>query len=559
MAPRTDTYRVSEKGRSERTSFDIGVESIGQWPRRLLYVPDMRSYERQDGNIYGETKEPPYNILTYTWGRWQVDAEVAKPLVVEGVSWKIPSIDPEVFTAELFHQVLAKASSNEGWIWVDIACIDQEDPIIKAEEIGRQAAIFLTARSVFVWLHQSPIEYLQRLAKVASECRDAEPEEIDNTWLEQAHWSLDILDRDPWFTSLWTLQESFLRPFATIIAKGGEMLTRMEDEEPIAFANLLVTWGQIQNIIDSIDRSSQVRSSVDIELLQSIEKQIARLALNAPDNPVVLYTAAAMRRTTFAEDRIYGIMQVFNLCLGKSRSPGSNFSLRDLELQFSGELNEKSPVWAQLFFHTSQPENGMHWCISQSCQVPEVAQFENLYPHSQCRISLNASRIAEFEGLVCRFPDLIRKCWQMGGEVRQTRFYRPIEMEEEDPWPAEVIVLDSSAYVDEHIPVELRDVYQVYSTSNQRRLEQLLLDILGPDLHVCYLGKLEEIWDDEEDDVDDRSDACAGLLVRSLRRGQDVVWQRLGIILWDYRVEEVSMKKSSEGEIPWKEMKKILD
>ncbi|KAI0454252.1 hypothetical protein F5B21DRAFT_476441 [Xylaria acuta] len=556
MALRTDTYRVSEKGISERASFDIGKESTGQWPRRLLHVPEMRSYERQNGNMYRQTKEPPYNILTYTWGRWQVDAERAKPLVVKGISWKVPSIDPEIFTAEQFHQVLAKASSNEGWIWVDIACIDQEDPAIKAEEIGRQAAIFLTAHSVFVWLHQSSTEYLQHLARVLSECADLEPEAVDSTWLERARWSLDILDRDPWFTSLWTLQESFLRPFAAIIAKGGEMLTRMGDDEPFGFSNLLVAWGQIQNIIDSMDRSSQVISSADTKLIQVIERKIMRLALYAPDNPVILYTAAAMRRTTFEEDRIYGIMQVFNLSLGKSRSPRSDFTLRDLELQFSCELNEKSPIWAQLFVHTSQPESGMHWCISQSCEVPQVVQFESLDPHSQCRISVNTSSRGEFEGLVCLFPDLMTKCWQMDGQVRQTRFYRYVGMDEVDSWPAYIIVLDSSAYVEEHIPAELRDVYQDETASNQSLLGQLLLDTLGSDLHVCYLGKLEEIWDD--DDGDERSDAGVGLLVRLLRRGEHVVWQRLGIMLWDCQVE-MPMEKSTEPVIPWKEMKKMLD
>lgn len=36
------------------------------WPQRLLFVPEMKSYERAEGNRYGSTCEPCYNILSYT-------------------------------------------------------------------------------------------------------------------------------------------------------------------------------------------------------------------------------------------------------------------------------------------------------------------------------------------------------------------------------------------------------------------------------------------------------------------------------------------------------------
>jgi hypothetical protein len=37
---------------------------LGKWPRRLLYVPTMASYEWQPGNTYKNTPEPEYNAIS---------------------------------------------------------------------------------------------------------------------------------------------------------------------------------------------------------------------------------------------------------------------------------------------------------------------------------------------------------------------------------------------------------------------------------------------------------------------------------------------------------------
>lgn len=45
-------------------------DALGDWPRRLLHVPTMTSFEWAPGNYYGSTQEPSYNATSYTWGRW---------------------------------------------------------------------------------------------------------------------------------------------------------------------------------------------------------------------------------------------------------------------------------------------------------------------------------------------------------------------------------------------------------------------------------------------------------------------------------------------------------
>lgn len=107
------------------------------WPRRLLHIQTLTSYEWQTGNTYNGHRNPKYNALSYTWGRWELDDDEMKDIKgipVGGISWTIPRIDPSHFTAERFAAVIvdtassypseSDASSVE-FLWLDVACIDQ--------------------------------------------------------------------------------------------------------------------------------------------------------------------------------------------------------------------------------------------------------------------------------------------------------------------------------------------------------------------------------------------------------------------------------------------------
>lgn len=54
----------------------------------------MSSVERKAGDIYEGVKRPKYNILSYTWGRWEDrNPEPDRRLPISGISWKIPVVD----------------------------------------------------------------------------------------------------------------------------------------------------------------------------------------------------------------------------------------------------------------------------------------------------------------------------------------------------------------------------------------------------------------------------------------------------------------------------------
>ncbi|KAK8064483.1 hypothetical protein PG994_007121 [Apiospora phragmitis] len=131
-------------------------DPMGSWPSRLLYIPEWLSYRWAKGNSYGGFKEPKHAVLSYTWGRWELRCDHQPPcpsLPVKGITWKIPSICPKLFSVDTFKNALMRVAKEAylDFVWVDIACIDQNlGSEEKAREIGRQAKIFRGAHQAFV-------------------------------------------------------------------------------------------------------------------------------------------------------------------------------------------------------------------------------------------------------------------------------------------------------------------------------------------------------------------------------------------------------------------------
>ncbi len=105
------------------------------------------------------------------------------------------------FESADFEKVLRAIGTDAPFAWVDVACIPQqgagEDLQREAdEEIGHQAGIFAKAHRAYIWLYGLSTQQLS----------DA----VDGLHNGDWHYA-KVLFEDPWFTSLWTLQEAFLR------------------------------------------------------------------------------------------------------------------------------------------------------------------------------------------------------------------------------------------------------------------------------------------------------------------------------------------------------------
>ncbi|KAK1675984.1 hypothetical protein BDP55DRAFT_631681 [Colletotrichum godetiae] len=222
------------------------------WPRRLLHIPTLTSVERHEHNAYGTTETPRYSILTYTWSRWKIkDDDHAVPgLPMKGALWKIPSTRESHFTLDSFRTVIDFiAFEDVGWAWVDVACIDQEDEIMNAEEVGHQIAIFDKAVKVHVWLCEVTHESLTKafrdmknsglagltfntfsevkspVTPLFTTWEDVHHDEIRmavvRKTIDRVNSGLQHVLKDPWFSSLWTLQEAVLRKDALILSAEG--------------------------------------------------------------------------------------------------------------------------------------------------------------------------------------------------------------------------------------------------------------------------------------------------------------------------------------------------
>lgn len=301
-----------------------------RWPRRLLIVENMISYRWQPGNTYGGIANPVRAIISYTWGRWRLEKgqqPSIEPLPIRKVPWEIPRVDPRHFTVAQFRQVLQMVSlgvSDSGeqsapalpFVWLDIACVPQwPDSAVAASEIGRQARIFRGARTAYIWLTTPSPEDVVDLIRVY------DLEFIKSHGISRILEVCSSLLDDPWFSSMWTLQESFIQQSAYIVTNSG-FLQRVGDDRLITY--------QLEGLHAKATRLAGLHKTfegrydfheAEADLMHFKERW--RQKGIGLESPMAVLAAAANRECSFDLDRVYGIMQIFgdDFVVGKAASP----------------------------------------------------------------------------------------------------------------------------------------------------------------------------------------------------------------------------------------------
>lgn len=179
-----------------------------------------------------------YCALSYTWGRWRIrEAEVLE----SGTPWRLPTLDTRLCSLDRTQlKALLKSFRPSRYFWVDILCINQDDPTEKRIEIAKQGSIFGNAKAVIVYLWDIPdasmishcLEDIGSLILDSEFSRDIPAEFLPSLYgrsrcgLAASPGRLhrlprrgreDIMSRvraSHWFSSLWTLQEMILSPCA---------------------------------------------------------------------------------------------------------------------------------------------------------------------------------------------------------------------------------------------------------------------------------------------------------------------------------------------------------
>jgi hypothetical protein len=160
--------------------------------------------------------------------------------------------------------------------------------------------------------------------------------------------------KDPWFTSLWTLQEAYLRKSAIFLSKSGDAVFTSSG-----------TFASLQWLLDACEYPWAHASTYTKQVLRAVG--LDRISAR---NPVVLLGAARYRETKRPLDRVKGIMQVFGLNIGNHAYGEREPSLSDLEVELSQEINKKSPALAQAFIHVDRPATDQAWRLEVGTITP---------------------------------------------------------------------------------------------------------------------------------------------------------------------------------------------
>lgn len=211
---------------------------------------------------------PDYMAISHTWGRWVK----GRPISIPGVPWKVPQ--NRRFNVRDVGAILRRLVHNTRcgvkYVWLDLVCIPQDGSIIAKNEIARQAKIFRSAKYAMAWFNDiGKFEGLSRILNFASlhllqlageEERSALAEVIDmsKSAAGGAHSNLYHVDPErpmhgdanPWFTSLWTLQELCLRPDMWLCGSEGKMLM-CDNDVPVPLCGMIALLGRFTGETDT--------------------------------------------------------------------------------------------------------------------------------------------------------------------------------------------------------------------------------------------------------------------------------------------------------------------
>lgn len=183
-------------------------------PPKWLWDSRENCTVRADSNRLREG----YIAVSYTWGRWKI-AEKREI----GTPWPLPIVDPVKCKFDLtdFKLVLSHVKICR-YFWIDVLCIDQTNSEEMREEIAKQGFIFDAARAVItcLWSLNTGLELAYALRDFGDRflwsLRVSGPETRESSFLvgestnDHDETFAEGLRSDPWFSSLWTLQEMIL-------------------------------------------------------------------------------------------------------------------------------------------------------------------------------------------------------------------------------------------------------------------------------------------------------------------------------------------------------------
>ncbi|KAH8757104.1 hypothetical protein BGZ57DRAFT_646070 [Hyaloscypha finlandica] len=210
---------------------------------------------------------PQYAVISHTWGRWRTPGE---DVIMEGVPWTVPANSR--FDVATLPDMIEQALFAEDYAWIDLFCIpqdrnDAEQQRICCRELTRQMQIFKNANTAVAWIFDvedwrptaAALAYLAIVFHNNSTGKDTTDlmplyEMVLAAAAEHATDRCGLMDGDVyadsgieghasangWFSSLWTLQESLIRP---------DMLLLNRNWQPLVVWQISITLDTIASLV----------------------------------------------------------------------------------------------------------------------------------------------------------------------------------------------------------------------------------------------------------------------------------------------------------------------
>lgn len=485
------------------------------------------------------------------------------------------------------------------WAWIDIACIDQEDTAAQAEEVGKQASIFKNAFRGFVWLSHLKTEDLQSAVDIIETQGVPLRTHIENMrhdpllhmpydLVQQLHEKMNVLFSDPWFSSLWTLQEVTLRRDLLVLSAQAEPIWWERDKDYLFFTYLINQFQHMYRQLSELQLSLNKREnkrkdqeqsyqSRTIYFLHSSQKsqgnpyviqeelalakskdqelnervilmkaQVFKAGFHSlfSNNPNIQYGVARYRTTSRDVDRVYAIMQVYNLRVGKSLRPNENPNLPELIDEFALAINQSSPILGQMFVHTELPPTRKSWRITSNSIVPEILDHKTPYESiSECTMTMDPLGHLVVAGQCCPSAEFFKMCQ----EARAATGYRGRQD------VAGITGVECIFALDDHVLQRLAK-----NDSPDSTIVDLRSCNETGDLPISWFENLGEqnVWILRLGSVGDRGHM--GLFIQRTEASTERGWssrpyQRLGVWLWEFWANDPrgGPTKESFDSLPW--------
>ena len=516
----------------------------------------------------------------------------AKPhvgsLPVRGVPWCIPRVDPDIhFSVDEFqHAVYETMRTGErffefdyikssralrktpaSWLvrpllrwlerhrtvyeflWLDIACIDQRPGPVQMAEIGRQARIFQNATYSYVWLSRLSYDRLDSLLNdlsvaVAGLQRESYSRAISwdgHHWMLLAIQAMRDLTDDPWFKSLWTLQEGYLCNNAIILSRDGRVICDAS-KVVVRSCTLNYLFKLTYDIILWSERTRTPRATPALSQLMDLVHTTGLAALFC-NNPMGLLGVSYNRNPTNELDRVYGIMQTLgtNFRVGSALHPNSShkYTLQELEDEFGAAILRTYPVLSQMHVHLEAPAVGKGWRVQGSSRIPWMVERGDMFgwdsgnrvdvnikisPRALCELStqkVGDNLWAYISGRACAF-NVLRKAWRDADQSEHAKKIKQSlwRMHGCTDQSIHMISLDRGAHLDPPPPgldtMNVESSHQLAAwMSEQSHTQPLVVFLLG---ECTFNGEV----------------FCSGMILFQREERGVLHWCRVGICTWLY-------------------------